>query len=113
MNSTSITCLLISTFSAAAGQLMLKIGADDRETFLEFINIWILGGLFLYMFGALIWIYVLSKENISSVYAFTTLTLVLVLLGGVVLLGEQFDRSVLAGSVVIIFGLLIITFKPV
>lgn len=45
MGRLSVILLVLSSCSAAAGQLLLKIGAHGREQITEFVNIPILLGL--------------------------------------------------------------------
>lgn len=113
MNTSSLLLLILSTFLAATGQILLKIGANGRESLTDFFNIWLISGLAFYVLGALSWIFVLSKVNVSTVTVFTALTFVLVIFGGVIFLGEQLDRSTIFGSTVVIVGLIVVTFKPI
>jgi len=108
MSRASIALLLLAAFSAATGQLLLKIGARGRESWLEFLNPWIVCGLGCYALGTVIWIYALSFEKLTTVYAFTALTFVLVYLGGVFLIQEQISLPAIAGIVFILAGLYLI-----
>lgn len=113
MSTSSLILLVLSTFLAATGQIFLKIGANGRESIVDFFNLWLMSGLTLYVLGAAAWIFVLSKVDVSTVTVFTALTFVLVIFGGVVFLGEQLDRSAIFGSIVVVLGLIIVTFKPI
>lgn len=108
MQRSTVLLLIVSALSAAAGQLLLKKGAHGRELFLDFINASVVSGLLFYALGVVIWIYVLSKESLVNVYAFTALTFVLVYVGGTVLLQEQLSRAALVGIVFILAGLYLI-----
>lgn len=108
-----ITIILItSAVLAAIGQLMFRVGAEHQSSVVGYINIWIACGLLAYSFGMLLWMYVLSKHQITNVYAFTILTYVLVMLGGVFALGETLDTNGLIGSAIVLFGLVVIVTKP-
>jgi len=104
----SIALLTLSAFLAATGQMLLKIGAQGRQGILEFVNIPIAAGLLLYGGGVLIWIYVLSHEKLTNVYAFTALTFVLVYVGAVVFLGEKMSLLAGTGVLLILAGLYLI-----
>jgi drug/metabolite transporter (DMT)-like permease len=108
MNNFSIVLLTCSAFSAAAGQLLFRIGARDNETLMQFVNIPIALGLVLYAASTAIWIFTLSRESLVDVYAFTALTFVLVYLGGVLLLNEPIDLSTGAGVIFVLVGLYLI-----
>ncbi len=80
--------LLLSVVCAAAGQLLLKAGTKGAEKLQDFFNPLLAGGFTLYIIGAVLWVYTLSKLPLSLVYPFTALTLVLVMIGAVFLFGE-------------------------
>lgn len=109
MSQISVLLLTLAAVAAAGGQLMFKVGAHGRENWIEFLNISLLIGILLYGFGTLIWIYVLSKESLVNVYAFTALSFVLVYLGGVMLLGERLAVGGMIGILFVLAGLYIIT----
>lgn len=105
----TIFLLMISAVSAAAGQLLLKKGADGREVIVDFLNAQVFSGLAFYGVGVAIWVYVLSREHLVNVYAFTALTFVLVYLGGVFILHEQISMPAILGILLILAGLYLVT----
>jgi drug/metabolite transporter (DMT)-like permease len=109
MSKVSLLLVTLAAFSAAAGQLLFKIGARGREHLTDFVNPPILSGLLLYGVGTLIWIHVLAREKLTSVYAFTALSFVLVYLGGVFVIGESISRAGMAGIALVLAGLYLIT----
>jgi drug/metabolite transporter (DMT)-like permease len=109
MGTSSILLLTFAAFAAAAGQLLFKVGATDSREFLDFINIAIFSGLFLYGVSTAIWIYALSSEMLVNVYAFTALTFALVYAGGVLFLGETLTPAAVAGILLVLSGLYLIT----
>ncbi len=109
MQRQAILLLLMSAFTAAGGQMLLKVGAQGREDLTGFLNPWVIGGLVLYGLSTLGWIYVLSFEKLTNVYAFTALTFVLVYLGAVFFLGEKISVAAVTGIVAILFGLYLIS----
>ncbi len=109
MTNTSIILSSLASFTAAGGQLLLRVGANGQETLNGFINLHIFCGLILYALSTLVWIYVLSSEQLVQVYAFTALTFVLVYAGGVALLGEHISAKPIIGISMILLGLYFIT----
>ena len=109
MNKLSILLLSSAALSAAIGQLLFRVGAKDKEIFLDFVNLPIFLGLGFYALGTAVWIYALSFQKLVDVYAFTALTFVLVYLGGVVLLKEPIDLTTGAGVGFVLLGLYLIT----
>ena len=100
--------LITSTIAAAAGQIMLKMGAAGRSAPLEFVNPWIAGGLFCYGISAALWIVALSKAPLSLVYPYTAVTFVLVYLSGSLLFRETLAIQSVAGVGLVLLGLLLI-----
>ena len=109
MKLTSVALLTLSAIVAAAGQVLLKLGADGRREMADFINAHVAGGLILYGIGTAIWIYVLSSEKLLNVFAFTALTFVLVYLGDRFAGGTTISRAGLLGIGMILSGLYLMT----
>jgi len=105
MTPSSILMLLAASLAAAGGQLLLKLGAQHKIHAVEFLNAPIAIGLLLYLCGTVLWIYVLSREKLVMVYAFTALTLVLVYLGAVLTLGESLSLKAGGGVLLVLAGL--------
>jgi len=108
MNRFSLILLSLAALSAAAGQLLFKIGARGREQWIDFLNIPIMTGLLFYGLSTVMWIYALSFEKLVNVYAFTALTFVLVYLGGVFIINEQITGVALVGIILVLAGLYLI-----
>ena len=105
MRLSSILMLLAASLAAACGQLLLKVGAQHKTHAVEFLNTPIAIGLLLYLCGTILWIYVLSKEKLVMVYAFTALSFVLVYLGAVLTLGESLTLKAGGGVLLVLAGL--------
>lgn len=97
--------LLGSAVFAAAGQILFKLGAADRASPRDFLNLQIAGGGALYFLSAVLWIAALAKAPLSVAYPFTALTFVLVYLASAFLLGDRPPAGAIAGVVVVLFGL--------
>ncbi len=104
-----ITILVLGSFCAAAGTVLLKLGATGRTDVLSFINPKIIIGLGLYGLGAVFWIYGMSRQNLISVYPFTILSFTIVYLVGILDPGERPSRLGFAGVALILAGLYLIT----
>lgn len=103
--------LLLSSLSAAGGQLMLKQGAAGRISAVEFVNPWLAGGLTFYIAGALLWILALSKAPLTLVYPYTALTFAIVYVSGAALFGEAVPIRAVAGVGLVLGGLLLINLR--
>jgi drug/metabolite transporter (DMT)-like permease len=93
---------------AAAGQVMLKLGADGRLDALEFVNRHVIAGLAFYGLGMILWLLALARLPLHVVYPFTMLTLGLVFTASIVLFGERPSPLVIAGWCVVSLGVAIV-----
>lgn len=100
-----LVALLLGSLCAASGTVLLRIGAAGGQSLMDFINPRLISGLFLYVLGAVLWIFAMSRAPLSLVYPFTALTFVLVMFAGLVLLGEQATPGVFGGSALILLGI--------
>lgn len=101
--------LTTAACAACAGQLLFKVGAQGHRHLMEFVNVPIVAGGVLYAVSTAIWIYMLSSEKLINVYAFTALTFVMVYLGSVVFIGEKTSLPGIAGVLLILAGLYMMT----
>ena len=106
-----ILLLLSSSLFASFGQILLKIGADNADTFKNYININVFAGLFFYALSTMIWIYALSFAKLNIVYAFTILTFVLVYILSFIFLRETLNTYGIFGIILILSGLYLIVIK--
>jgi drug/metabolite transporter (DMT)-like permease len=108
---------VISIAIASIGQAILKNSLNGLELKESSLNIefvitvfsqWqILLGLCCYSFSAILWIYALSKCNLSKIYPFTALSFILVILLSRFTLGETISSNQSLGMGFIILGLFV------
>lgn len=112
-----IIFILASVILSVAGQLALKMGVSKLGSkpsagFL-LMNMYkqplIIGGLSLYALSAVIWIYVLSKTDLSFAYPFLALNFVGIMFVSWMFLNEAINLPRIIGSMVIVVGVLIIS----
>lgn len=106
------TYLLLACVTAAAGQLLLKAGANGRTQWLEFLNLQVIAGLGGYAISTLLWLYCLSRLPLRVVYPYTALTFVLVVLGAAAVFDERFGWRAGIGTLMVLAGLVLITTEP-
>jgi drug/metabolite transporter (DMT)-like permease len=102
--------LTVSAACAAAGQVLLKLGANGQSSALAMANTRVLGGLTLYGVGMLIWLWALSQLPLQVVYPFTMLTLILVFIASVVVFGERPNGLIYLGWGVVGLGIAIVAY---
>lgn len=117
----SIFLILVSVSLAAIGQLCLKVGMNQvgvlgenllKQPFVIILkvitNYQILVGLLLYALSAFSWLIVLSRVDLSFAYPFVGLSYVIVVLLAFLFLKEPLNLYRVAGSIIILVGLIII-----
>src|SRR5262249_34827281 len=111
--------ILLSVISGVAGQTVIKIGvsqpgaAEAASGFLPLILMiarspLVLLGLVLYGLGALAWIAVLARVDLSVAYPFLALNFIFVTLSSQLLLGESVPVMRWLGVLVICGGILLV-----
>jgi len=115
-----ILAIFISIFLAVVGQLLLKMGmlrvgkfSFNISTLVHqytriLLNPFVIAGLFAFFISMLIWLYVLSRMELSFAYPFVALNYVLILLGSYFLLKETITLPKMIGVVVIIIGVYLV-----
>lgn len=92
----------------AAGQVLLKTGANGATSLNDYANLWVFLGLGCYAVGTAFWLLALARLPLSKVYPFTILTFVLVYVGSVYILGERISIGLAVGLVLVFSGLVVI-----
>lgn len=107
--------LFINIIMLVSGQVLWKIGIGkinfnfSVQGIINMIfNPYILGGGIIYVLATVIWIYILSKAELSRVYPLQSLCYVIGILAGVLIFKECFTLSKGLGAVFIIIGSFII-----
>jgi len=115
-----ILAIFISIFLAVVGQLLLKVGmlrvgkfSFNISTLVHqytriLLNPFVIAGLFVFFISMLIWLYVLSRMELSFAYPFVALNYVLILFGSYFLLKETITLYKIVGVVVIIIGVYLV-----
>lgn len=115
----SLGLILLSTIAGVAGQTAIKLGvskpgvAATATGVVAIINLifhspLVILGLCFYAIGALVWIAVLSRLDLSVAYPFLALNFVLVTLVARFFLGESVPPLRWLGILVIIGGILLV-----
>lgn len=120
MNSTTLSLTLLSVTISALAQIALKLGvsspavqkamassAADGFWALAF-NPRVLAGFGLYGLGAIGWLIVLSKIDVSQAYPFLGLGILITFAMGHFFLGEPASWSRIAGMMLVIAGIALV-----
>lgn len=116
MGTTNLVVILSTVLMSACAQLMLKIGAtatlgphQPADGLLALalrvmFSPMIMGGIFIYGVSVLIWIWVLSRVELSVAYPFVGLSFIFTLVFGIFFLGETLNTAKLIGTLMITTG---------
>ena len=92
-----------STVSAALGQ-----GTASTITAIA-TNPYVIGGLSLYALGAVLWLFVLSRVDVSVAYPFVAFGFIVTMGLAIVLLGEPLQPLRVVGTLLVVAGAVLIT----
>ncbi|MEO7173126.1 EamA family transporter [Flavobacterium sp.] len=112
--------LILATVSVTSvSQVLLKLGM--RNFVMEQFDIMVIikqlfsplvfFGLGLYAVSALLWLYILSKVDLTFAYPFISLGFIIVMLAGYFFLGEKIGALRLFGFMFIVSGVILIAFS--
>lgn len=121
MTPVTMALILGSVALSAIAQICLKHGMSDPRI-LELIRAgdrmaivlglsfqpFVIGGLALYGAGAVAWLFVLAKLDVSMAYPFVGLGFILTMLLGMFVLGEQLTLARVAGTLLVVGGVVLI-----
>lgn len=116
MNNTVLLLAFITMLSG--GQVLFKKAAvttPDMKSVSGLMdllgNVWFWLALLLYGAATLLWIFILQKVALSTAYPFAALGFILVPCAGYFLFGETLSPWHILGTILIISGVLLISYK--
>lgn len=118
--------IFLSVSLSAVAQVALKVGmstpgiqsglsqnADIYKLFLTvFSNPYVLTGFFMYVSGALLWLFVLAKLDVSMAYPYIGIGFIITMLLGAVLLNEAISLTRIIGTLLVVGGVTLISMQP-
>jgi multidrug transporter EmrE-like cation transporter len=117
----AIGYIMISVLGGAVGQILLKKGMGGMgpltlslEKLGELLwrmgtNPYVIAGLAIYVTGTVFWLVALSRVDLSYAYPFASLSYVVMLIAAWLLFKEDLSLMRLAGTGVVILGVLLIS----
>lgn len=118
MNLRLLALILASVGLSALAQLALKLGTGSlaaqrasgagRELFALATSPLVITGLALYGFGAVLWLFVLGRAQLSLAYPFVGLGFILTMFAGALVLGEPVGPARAAGTLLIVIGCVLV-----
>ena len=116
--------LILSSISLSAfAQISLKFGMSNEniqntllvsESLLEKLiavtfNAYVVSGVVMYVLSMVLWLFVLAKIDVSVAYPFVGIGFIITMMLGYFLLNEQLTMIRIAGTILVICGVLMIS----
>lgn len=106
----TIILLLINVLLLVTGQITWKIGVSkigniglaNLFELLTSVQVWI--GIALFGIATIVWLVLLSRENLSTIYPMGSIAYVLGMVGGILFFGEKVSAYGWVGALFIIVG---------
>lgn len=115
-----LVLVLFSVASSSLAQILLKHGMSSSAVqsvmrnlsasniLVVATNPYVLGGLGLYGLGALVWLGVLARVDVSLAYPFVSLGFILTMILAILMLGEPLSMLRVAGTCLIAVGAVLV-----
>ncbi|AHD07194.1 EamA family transporter [Paenibacillus larvae] len=116
MNIVNAGLILLNTVLLVSGQFLWKVGLARKvnpfESIRSIIELmfspFVLGGLFIYGFATVLWMYILNRVDISIAYPMQSIVYVFAIIGGYYFFHESITPLKILGCLVILIGVLMI-----
>jgi drug/metabolite transporter (DMT)-like permease len=86
-------------------------GSHVNAAMAVFFNIWVIAGLAIYLFGAVLWLFVLVRVEVSMAYPFVGLGFILTMILGKFIMGEAVSVTRLLGTIFISVGVVFVSWR--
>lgn len=117
-NNMNYLLLFINIIMLVSGQVLWKIGVSKMHSQLSpkgiievIIDPYILGGGIIYVLATIIWLYLLSKSELSKIYPLQSLCYVFGAIAGMIIFKECFTLNKIFGLILILSGAVLIVSK--
>lgn len=120
MAPSTLGLILLSVTISALAQICLKLGMSSPAVqqaistsgaaaiYAVSSNPAVLGGLALYGLGAIVWLSVLARINVSLAYPFVGIGFVMTAVFAVLILGESVSKPTIIGTSLIAMGIIVL-----
>ena len=117
----TIGLILVSVTLAAVAQVTLKAGMNhvtdanggqlalNGDSLKQIASqVWVWAGLIIFAFSAVLWLFALSRANLSFAYPFAALGYVIIVIASILFLNEHVQPVTWVGVVLIVAGILVV-----
>ncbi len=105
---------ILNALLLATGQLLWKTGMQNKDIrsfdqmMLCFLNPYIIGGLMIYGLTTILWLFIVSKADLSYVYPIQSFVLIIILLSSALIFKENVTINRWVGAAFIALGVIIV-----
>lgn len=110
--------LIINIFMLVCGQVLWKLGMSKVQFHISFkgisntlFNPYIFSGGIIYVFATVIWLYLLSKEQLSRIYPLQSLCYIVGAFAGVIIFNDSLTTPKIFGLILIFLGAVLVGMK--
>ncbi|MDQ0161900.1 EamA family transporter [Aeribacillus alveayuensis] len=120
MSAINFILILANTLILVSGQFLWKFGIQKGSfsfkslfsIFQMFLSPYIIGGLFLYGFATVLWLFILSRVPLSVAYPIQSLAYIFAVVGAYFIFNESITIYTILGCIFIMLGVSLIGFSP-
>ncbi|MBU2589404.1 MAG: EamA family transporter [Nanoarchaeota archaeon] len=91
------------------GKVKLSLKRIHRDILRIYLNVFVFLGVFLYLFAFFIWIFVISKIDLSYAYPLVSVNFVLIALASKIFFKESVSKKRWLSILIILIGVLLVT----
>ncbi len=119
MTMVNFLLILLNTLFLVSGQFMWKVGMQHnvssfrsiRGVLLLFTSPYVLGGLVVYGFATVLWLFILSRVELSLAYPIQSLAYIIAVFGAYWLFNEPLSAAKIIGCLLILAGVVFIGWR--
>ncbi len=119
MTMVNFLLILLNTLFLVCGQFMWKVGIQHNETgfrslrgvILLFASPYVLVGLVMYGFATVLWLFILSRVELSLAYPIQSLAYIIAVFGAYWLFNEPLSVAKIVGCLLILAGVIFIGWR--
>ncbi|WP_442601689.1 EamA family transporter [Paenibacillus sp. KN14-4R] len=119
MKFTNVALILLNTCMLVSGQFLWKVGLTRKANSFEsirsvielFFSPWIFGGLIIYGLATVLWVFILTRVDISVAYPLQSIAYIMTAFGAYYVFHESLTLMKIMGCFVILIGVAMIGYS--
>lgn len=107
--SSTAQIVLKTGMSRPSVTMAINSGSRVNAALAALLNIWVIGGLGLYFWAAVVWLFVLARIEVSMAYPFVGLGFILTMIMGKFVMGDSVTVTRVVGTLLISVGVVLVS----